>query len=265
MRLTLVFGYLAFAVIGLNALYMLVMPMVTFAPWSMPVTSTSYWVLVVLALAELLPLLLGLLMGETARNHSRLERHYNGLLLGVVAHMLAQSLALINSLQLSPNHTSAVKLSIFDYWPIWLTVALVLMVGLMYYGTRSTRALVQFRPFQMFAGISAVALAVASIPLFMPKQYSIEDLAFGVMPVVLLAIGLAISYLMSHIRTSRAARLADACVGMAWLFVALVATILITMVFPRLVPGAGPLLESLLLGAPLIAWLVFLWLANRGK
>lgn len=259
MRLTLLFGYLIFGLIAVNALTLLAAPFIN-SPWEIPVLSTGYWLAVALVLAELLPLGLGLVVGETVRAHSRLERHYNAILLAVVAHTLAQALNLINVLQFDQ---SRFEVGLVGHWPIWLTVAMVLTVGLMYYGTRPIRPLVQFRPFQLFAGISTLALLVASLWVFRPGQLSLSDLTLTFTTTILLLAGLGISYWMSHVRSSRAARLADACVGMAWLFASIIVATMIILVTPQYHGSLGPFFEMLPIAGPLVIWLGFIWLANR--
>lgn len=266
LKLTAIVGYMLFAATGAMAAYSLFSAVQFFMSAEARMQQSAYWFFITLFVAELLPWLTGIIAGESsAKKHSRLERHYNGVLLGMITYFLWTSLSMIHTFAISDRLNLTEESQWIAYWPLYFAMVASGLVGLLYYRQKRKTPLLAFRPFQVLAALAAAAF-VGSFLVMPPSHFTTGDISFTILlilPVVLFLAGLLITYRASNERSSVLARFADATLGIAFLY-GIVSVIAMPLQF---MPPLDSMLVTtlsiacLLLG--FVLWLIFLWQANK--
>jgi hypothetical protein len=159
-RITVYFGYGLFFITVVGVVLSLV-------PWGsmFSVPGVLYWnvlsTIIAFALATLLPLIAGYIVGDKAtRNTSKLAHHYNGILFGVLgfwlASVLSSSGALANSLGYSDTYWLYLLGSVA---PAIVAAVAVTVIGVFYARTaKHQSSLLNYKPYQAVFLVSIIGM-----------------------------------------------------------------------------------------------------------
>jgi hypothetical protein len=214
-KITIIFGYSLFALAALSYVLTTLLPMSQALQYPMARHGNIITIIVVFAIASLLPALAAYVIGDkSTRSRKETLHHYNGVLFGFAAYWIASFLGWIGFTTLFglSDQPFPIPLIATNVIPVILTIVVMILLAFTFARVSSKNASVlQFQPYQFTLLVSVLGTFI--IP-YLTNSADIVVASMGMIGIPLVVTALAYSVLLKQ-KISKLARLTDAMIAMS--------------------------------------------------